>query len=261
MKIETPKGPIQSVSRAAMILRCFLKYQELSLQEISEMVGLHKSTASTLVTTLKNEQLLEQNATNGKYCLGMTSFLLGSNTKVNLLSIAQPYLNTLNEHFHETVNLASYIGTDIIYISKLESEYSMRTCTRIGQRLPFYCTANGKSIFCHYDTKELDDIIKDMEMEKFTPNTIANKEQLYKELSQSYANGYSCDQEELELGLCCYAAPIFSNEKIPVAAISISGPSSRLQTSIKDDMIAELKEYANDISDILKKCNYTILNY
>ena len=108
------KGPIQSVSRAAAILRCFFGVSELSLQEISQQVGLHKSTTSTLVATLKNEGFLEQDPQTSKYRLGMTAFLLGANASIDLSTIAQPFLQSLSGRFHETVNLAAPYGSDII---------------------------------------------------------------------------------------------------------------------------------------------------
>lgn len=252
------KGPIQSVSRAAAILRCFFDHQELGLQEISEMVGLHKSTTSTLVTTLKNEQLLEQDSATSKYKLGMSSFLLGANAKINLKTITRPYLCSLNERFRETVNLAAPNGTDIIYINKIESEYSIRTCTRIGQRLPFYCTANGKAIFAHYSPSRLQAIFDNLQIKKYTENTISDPVALKQELIMVKSNGYACDNEELEQGLCCYAAPIFDSSGLPVAAISLSGPASRMKGQAKDDMLAELKSCAAGISKGLSQSNYMV---
>lgn len=258
MSENSIKGPIQSVSRAAAILRCFFDYQTLSLQEISNMVGLHKSTTSTLVTTLKNEQFLEQEPGTSRYRLGMNSFLLGANTKINLRTITQPYLLSLNERFRETVNLAAPDGSDIIYVNKLESEYSMRTCTRIGQRLPFYCTANGKVIFAHYSPERLQSIFNGLHLKRFTQNTISDIEALRQELIMARSNGYACDNEELEEGLCCFATPIFDRSSLPVAAISLSGPTFRMNSSAKEDMVAELMACASAISEVLSKSSYIV---
>ena len=253
--VET-KGPIQSVSRAAMILRCFFNANELSLQEISTMVGLHKSTVSTLVTTLKNEQLLEQNSQNSKYRLGMMAFQLGANSNINISTIAHPYLLELNERFQETVNLAAALDDNIIYLNKIDGAHSMRTCTRIGQCLPFYCTANGKAIFANYPDASLNAIINGITFKKFTINTITNREQLYKELTEARENGFACDNEELENGLSCCAAPIFDYTNYPAAAISISGPSVRVNGAAKVQMIEAVKDVAGKITDKLAKSHY-----
>lgn len=250
------KGPIQSVSRAAAILRCFFDSAELSLQEISERVELHKSTTSTLVTTLKNEHFLEQDPQTNKYRLGMTAFLLGANSNINLSTITQPFLLELNGKYRETVNLAAPIGSDIIYLNKIDSEHSMRTCTRVGHQLPFYCTANGKIIFSYYGQEELYMIIQSLSLQQFTKHTISDPQRLEQELTEAKKNGYACDNEELEVGLCCYAAPIFDYTHYPTAAISISGPCFRMGPPAREQMIADLKSSAQKITDLLVASKY-----
>lgn len=249
-------GPIQSVSRAVAILRCFHEHEELGIQEISQLLDLHKSTTSTLVTTLRNERLLEQNPENGKYRLGMEAFLLGSSTRINVRTVTRPYLVELNERFHETVNLTVPSGTDVVYIDKMESEYSMRTCTRIGQKLPFYCTANGKVIFAYYSKERLSAYLKDMHMVPFTSNTISDAAALQSVLEEVRARGFACDNGELELGLCCYATPIFDCSGVPVAAISLSGPQSRMDSNLKEEMIDALKTCASKITGTLGRSAY-----
>ena len=249
-------GPIQSVSRAVAILRCFHEHEELGLQEISQMLDLHKSTTSTLVTTLRNERLLEQNPGTGKYRLGMEAFLLGSSTNINIRTVTRPYLAELNERFHETVNLTVPSGTDVVYIDKMESEYSMRTCTRIGQKLPFYCTANGKVIFAYYSRERLAAHLEGLHMVPFTPNTISSAEELTQALDDVRARGFACDNGELELGLCCYATPVFDGSGVPVAAISLSGPQSRMDSSLREEMIDALKACAENISRTLGRSAY-----
>jgi IclR family KDG regulon transcriptional repressor len=257
MVTEPGKGPIQSVSRAAAILRCFYDRQELGLQEISTRVGLHKSTTATLVATLKNEQLLEQDPTTSRYRLGIGAFLLGANSKIDLRTLTQPYLLALNQRFLETVNLAVPAGGEIVYIDKIESEYSMRTCTRIGQRLPFYCTANGKAIFAHYSQEALKGILDHLEFQKVAPHTVSSLERLKADLDQVRREGYAQDNEELEQGLCCYAAPIFDRMGAPVAAVSISGPAARMTGEReRAEMLAALKSCAAEISRMLKQVHY-----
>ena len=233
------KGPIQSVSRAAAILRCFFDSAELSLQEISERVELHKSTTSTLVTTLKNEHFLEQDPQTNKYRLGMTAFLLGANSNINLSTITQPFLLELNGKYRETVNLAAPIGSDIIYLNKIDSEHS-----------------NGKIIFSYYGQEELHMIIQSLSLQQFTKHTISDPQRLEQELTEAKKNGYACDNEELEVGLCCYAAPIFDYTHYPTAAISISGPCFRMGPPAREQMIADLKSSAQKITDLLVASKY-----
>lgn len=250
------RGPIQSVSRAAAILRCFFSASELSLQEISTQVGLHKSTTSTLVATLKNEGLLEQDPKSSKYRLGMAAFLLGANASIDLSTIAQPFLLALSGRFHETVNLAAPYGSNVIYLNKIESAHSMRTCTQIGHCLPFYCTANGKCIFAYYPESTMSAILEQLSFQRFTKRTISDKDHLRLELENVRQNGYALDSEELEDGLCCYAAPIFDFTNYPTAAISVSGPCFRMEGELRSEIIPELQHSAQQITDLLVKSRY-----
>jgi len=253
---EMMKGPIQSVSRAAAILRCFYEREDLGLQEISDLVGLHKSTTATLVTTLKNEKLLEQDPATSRYRLGLGAFLLGANVKMDLRSLTLPYLDSLNRRFMETVNLAVADGRGIIYVNKIESEYSMRTCTRIGQRLPFYCTANGKAIFANYSNGQLDRVLDGLVLQPVSPRTHATVGALRRDLEEIRERGYAWDDEELELGLCCCAVPLFDSAGLPAGAISVSGPAIRMKHEEKADVVPALLECARQVNELLRRSNY-----
>ena len=256
MEEQNRKGPIQSVSRAAAILRCFYGQRELSLQEICQQVGLHKSTTATLIATLKNEQLLEQDPVNSKYRLGLGVFMLGAEASLDLRELALPYLEALNRQFRETVNLAAPADTNIVYIHKIESEYSMRTCTRIGGQLPFHCTANGKAIFAYYPADQLEKLLAHARLQPMTRDTVVDADTLRRELQQVRQEGYAMENGQLEPGLCCYAAPVFDFSGVPAAAISISGPAVRMQEKVPDGMVTELKRCAGEISRLLGQVRY-----
>ncbi len=137
MEISEKKAKIQAVCRAVDILRCFEGRSELGLTEISKAVGLHKSTAAGLVSTLCAERLLEQNESTGKYRLGLELFRLGKNVHTDLHEICHPFLLDLSESVGETVNMAMLDGDGVVYIDKIDSPRSMRIVSRIGQRIPF----------------------------------------------------------------------------------------------------------------------------
>lgn len=177
----------------------FFDSAELSLQEISEQVGLYRPITATLVTTLKNEHPLDQDPKMNKY------------------------------------------------------------------RLPFYCTASGKILLSYYGQEELHALIQSLTLHQFTNNTILDRHQLEQELAEAKKNEYACDNGALEMGLCCCAAPIFDYTHYPIAAISISRPCIRMGAPIREQMIADLKNSAQKITDLLveSKCvssrNWTMI--
>ena len=245
--------PIQSITRAFSILRCFSDKQELGLTEISIMVGLHKSTTAGIINTLKDEALLVQNQENGKLKLGIELFCLAVNAKMELGELVMPYLDHLLQKTEETVNLAIRDGVHIVYIEKKESPHSMRICTNVGKRLPLYCTAIGKAILAFMDETERERVLNELVFHPFTEKTVTDKRKLLELLESIRVEGISYDFEELENGLICIAAPIFDKYGQPVAAVSVSGPSIRMGKSVRQNIKQLLLRESQAISKRLVK--------
>ena len=252
--MKTRKQPsIQSINRAVSILRCFADKQELGLTEISNMLGLHKSTTAGIVNTLKDEALLVQNRENGKLRLGIELFCLAVNAKMELSELVMPYLDHLLKETEETVNLAVRDGVHIVYIEKKESPHSMRICTSVGKRLPLYCTAIGKAILAFMDETERELVLDELTFYPFTEKTITDKRMLLEILDIIRTEGAAYDFEELENGLVCIAAPIFNKYGQPIAAVSVSGPSIRMGKSARQDIKQLLLSESRAISNQLVK--------
>ncbi len=245
---ENQRPHIQSVSRTVAILKCFLEKNEIGITEIARMVGLRKSTTAGLVSTLKDENILEQNEVTGKYRLGLTFFEIASRSKTDLRTVAEPYLQELLEITNETVNLAVLSDTEVIYLSKMESTHSIRITTSIGTRLPVFCTAIGKAMLAFLERREAENIINRIEFTPFTDKTITDKERFVDTLDVIRSTGIAMDNEEYERGVICIATPLISNSGRPVGAISVSGPKSRMTREACDKIISALKVTAGNIS-------------
>lgn len=239
---------IQSVSRAIQILKCFENSEELGVTEIGKSLGLHKSTAYGLIATLEANQLLEKNEETGRYRLGLELFRLGTKVNSNLRRVAIPYLEKLVGMYGETVNLVALDDTSVIYLEKIEGSHSMRICTMVGGRLPAYCTAVGKTILASLPEDEANSIIERVEFKKYTENTICDKEQLLDYLKIARQKGYAEESEEFETGLCCVAAPVYNHFGKAFAAISVSGPVSRMTDNFRLDISMSLIQFTQQIS-------------
>lgn len=249
---NTDKKPkIQSVSRAADILRCFHDEQLLGLTDISRMTGLHKSTAAGLVSTLCAEGLLMQDPQSGKYSVGLEIFRLAKNVNTDINDICHPYLLELLGMVEETVNLAMLDGDGIVYVDKIDSPHSMRICSRIGQRLPFYCTANGKALVSLLPESEQDEIIENISTNTYTANTITDKALLKNALLECRSQGFACDNEEYERGLICYAMPIINPHGKTTLSISVSSPIGRMNDAYRDHILDSLRIISNKLSSAI----------
>lgn len=239
---------IQSVDRAIQIIRCFESNEELGVTEISKMVGLHKSTTFGLISTLEANKLLEKNDYTGKYRLGLELFRLGTKVNSTLRHICIPYLEQLVKMYQETVNLVALDDLSVIHLEKVESTRSMHISTLVGGRLPLYCTSVGKAIMSNLPIEELTSMLNRMEFTKYTDKTIYDIDTLMEVLEIAKSNGYAEESEELEIGLSCVAAPIFNHFNVPFAAISLSGPTFRMNQDFRKEISVTLKQYAQEIS-------------
>jgi len=248
---KNEKKTIQSVDRAFDIIRCFNDNEELGITEISKKLNIHKSTVFGLASTLEANDILEKNNYNGKYRLGIELYRLSTRVNVSLKKLVFPYLEKLVSLYQETANLVILKDISVMYLEKVEGSYSMRISTLIGGEKPIYCTAVGKSILAFLNEKDLEKTVGRLTLDKYTENTIVDKNILIKDLDEIRVKGYAEDHEEMEIGLHCIAAPILNQYKTPIASISVSGPASRMNVAICKEIGDILVKLANEISQKL----------
>jgi DNA-binding IclR family transcriptional regulator len=225
---------IQVIDRAAEILDCFtFDRPEMSVSEIAAKTGLHKSTAHRILIALEYNGIIQQNSQTGYYYLGLKLFKLGNQAvaRINLREIAKPHLITLMEETQESVHLAIPDDNQVLYLEKVEGPHALRMPSRVGRRIPMYCTSLGKAMLSCLGEDEIRQIIKSQDLRGYTPNTITKVDKLLTELRRVRKLGYAVDNEEIELGLTCVGAAIRNHAGEMVGAISIAGPSVRLRAA------------------------------
>ncbi|WP_071396201.1 IclR family transcriptional regulator [Bacillus tuaregi] len=245
---------IQSVERAADILELFMTSKpELSIKEISEQLGLSKSTVHGLIKTLEHRGYLQQNSEDLKYRLGLKLFELGSfiGNQLDIVKIAQPIIKETVEKLKETVHLVVRQQDELIYVEKVEGPHQLRISSHVGKTAPIHCTGLGKAILANLDEKEVDRILTSTELKSFTEYTVTDINEIKNQLEFTKDHGYSMDDEEIELGLKCVAAPIFDHNGKAIASISCASPKMRLTEDRLPVVIEGIKKAAADISRCL----------
>jgi DNA-binding IclR family transcriptional regulator len=241
---------IQSIDRALQILESFSNEEkELGVTEIANRLDLHKSTVHGILTTLEYRGYIKKNVKTGKYQLGLKLLELGNlvHDSMDLISLAKPYLQELVNKHQETVHLVVYDRGEVIYIDKIEGKGAIKIMSRIGKRNPVHCTGVGKCLLAFREDHEIEMILK-QDLKKYTVNTITDSEKLKEQILEIRKNGYAFDMEEIELGLRCIAAPIRDHRRKVVAAISLSGPSMRMDQERMQNLVTDVKKAADMIS-------------
>jgi DNA-binding IclR family transcriptional regulator len=201
----------------------------LQLAEISNRLGLHKSTVYRLLAVLEQYRLVEKSV-SGKFHLGLKLFELGTQAVagLDLREQARPHLEKLAFEASETVHLCVLNAGEVVYLEKVEPERSVRLSSSVGRRNPAHCTAVGKAILAHLPESEVDAIIQQRGLQEFTRYTLTTPLALKSELEQVRAVGYARDWEEHEYGVNCLGSVVRDYSSNVVAAISVSGPAFRV---------------------------------
>ena len=190
-----------------------------------------------MIKNLVEYGYLRQNPENKQYLLS-TKFLYFSDRvqqQFDLIPIAKPYLQQLSSDTEASANLCVQDNQVVVYIDHVYNHRQMlRTFTHLGARAPLYATGVGKIFLSQMTDGELEGYIDRTEMERFTDNTITDRDALIKEIEGVRKKGYAIDEQEKSIGVRCIAAPIYNHNNEIVAAISISGatlmiPSKRIK--------------------------------
>ena len=231
---RSKKSPykVQVLDRAINILE-FISQQstgETGLPELSAAMKLHKTTTHRIAHVLESRGLLRRGVDPSRYCLGLHLYDLGCQAleRVNIRDEARPLMTRVAFEVGETVHLALLDRAEVLYIERVEAQRSFILGSKLGARNPVYCTALGKALLAYSPKPEVDQILASIRMEARTKNTITNVLALRRELDTIRDRGYAIDDEEIEEGISCIAAPVLDSSNHAVAAISVSGPSSRI---------------------------------
>ena len=252
---------IQVLDRALAILDTLsVEGPDLSLAEISDKLGLHKSTAHRLMMVLDRHKLIERNSVNGRYRLGLKLFELGTRavSQLDLRERARPFLEKLVLEASETVHLCILDDSEVVYLDKVEPARSVRMATSVGRRNPAHCTAVGKAIMAYQSEAQVEEIVRKQGLRAMTANTITSFAELKKELNAVRERGYAVDNEEIEEGVRCVGCVVRNFSGEPLAAISISAPSFRLTKEKVKDVARSVVEVASALSAELGFKNDTL---
>lgn len=201
----------------------------VGITDIARELDIHKSSASRLAATLASSGYLVA-ASAGNYALGPRLAALGSlvASRQDLTAVVTPYLKDLVESTGETGHLAVLDETTAKTVQVVDGWHTVRMHSWVGKLSPAHCSSMGKALLAGLPEGELSQRYPDPDLAVRTDHTIATVGQLRQELRRIRRSGYGIDNEELEAGLRCVAAPVFSANGTVDASISISGPAQRL---------------------------------
>jgi len=244
---------VQSFARGLSIITCFSANNPvMTLSEIAERVNLSRAAARRFLLTLENLGYVSLDGRNFQLTAKVLDLGYGYLSSLSLPEIAQPHLEVLASRVHESASASVLDGTDIIYIARVPIRRIMAVKINIGTRMPAHATSMGRVLLAGLATPDLKAMISNLEMPKYTRNTITSKGVLLQEINKIKAQGWSINDQELEYGLRSIAVPIFNKAEEIIASINISTTAqSNSLESMEAMFLPELKLTARKISDDL----------
>jgi len=245
------EGAVRSVERALDILE-FLSRSggEVGVSEIGEATGLAVGTAHRLLGTLAARNYVHRDDQTRKYGLGLRSLTIAIATKERIGTFALPFLEELMQASQETANLSILEANSTVYMEQVAPPTRMlRMFTEPGNRVPLHSTGTGKVLLAYQTPRLVDFMVARAGLPQQTVSTITDPSQLRKELGRVRKEGYAVDFEEQEEGVRCLAAPVFGPDGEVFAAMSISGPASRLKKRRINELVPDIKRISAAFSE------------
>ncbi|MFF4116889.1 IclR family transcriptional regulator [Streptomyces sp. NPDC001714] len=245
-------GPVQSIERAAAILRLLAGGpRRLGLGEVAASLGLAKGTAHGILRTLQHVDFVEQDATTGKYQLGAALLHLGTSyLDVNeLRSRSINWADALAARSGEAVRLGTPLEGMVLVVHHVFRPDDTLQTLDVGALLPLHASSLGKVLLA-YGTATLDSA-EESGLDAYTRHTLVTREQLSRALAEVREAGWATEVQEMSMGEAGLAVPIRGHGGLVVGAIGLSGPVERIcdsQGRPRPALITLIREAARAIS-------------
>lgn len=243
----------QSVDRALSILWILNGLQHATVTEIAQELGVHKSTASRLLSALEHHRMVIRQPDTLAYELGQGILQLASavNAQNDLTQSAQLLAESVAEHFKLTANVA--ILDEVFAVNIVQSAPTERFFTPrqyVGRRTPGHATSSGKVLVAFAEASVAEQLVASP-LEGFTDKTITDPTQFVQELELVKTRGWAVSDNEWDADMTAVAVPLLGNHNTVVAAVSITGFTHDLPPTSFPERAAELKTFAQRYGRLL----------
>lgn len=239
---------MSSVGRAVAALDLLARKGPMGVRAIAQALDLPIGSLHRLLNDLAAERVIEQNAEGAwqmSYRLLEIVDLQFDNVEIPRL--VRPWMGGLAKLSGETVNVNVLSGDDCVCIAKERGNEAMQLDWRIGSRGPLHCGGSAKAMLAFLPPADQARIIGGP-LRRYSPHTLTDPVELRAELVRIRARGYAIDAQEIVIGVYCAGAPIFDRQGMPVAALSVSGPSVKEANPTLEPLVARLMEASRAVS-------------
>ena len=241
---------VPALERGVKILDIISKSRKsLNITNIAQLLGVAKSSAHGLCTTLVELNLLVRKS-DQTYQLG-PHVMRWANRFTRESDVATEFAIIWDEGSQlpgATITLSVIEGAEVVYIAARNSDLTDDFNFRIGMRLPAPFTATGKAFLSYMSEFDLRKLIGENFPEPLTPNSVQSFSALFSELEQCRERGYSIDNQQVKEGMMCFGASVLNSNNRPIAGVAVSLPVEAAEKIGKEIIVKSIQEIAKKIS-------------
>lgn len=243
---------LQGLAKGLAVLEAFgAASPMLTLSEVARRTRISPGSARRVLLTLQRLGYLE--ATDQHFHLQPRTLQLGYAylSSLSLPGLVQPLLTQLTRDIDESCSLGLLDGSEVVFIARAAARQLARDYMMVGMRYPAHATSVGKLLLAMLPEGEMKRRVSKLRMTALTPNTIASKSGLLRQLGEIRENGWALNDQETMAGLRSIAVPVYM-DGVVTAGLTASAPAARYEkTDLVDRLLPPLRETARTLERML----------
>ena len=226
----------------------------LDAPELARRLDVPRTTVFRLLATLEQMGFVSRNENGHKFGLGMSGLRLGFEylSSLELTRQGRPVLDHLRDRCGHSCHLVVRDSTDIVYVAKAVAVSPLASSVNVGTRLPAHATVLGRVLLQDLGIEELRDLYPQHELERHSPHTPTNVDELFALLGQDRNRGHVHQQGFFEPSISTIAAPVRDEMGTVVAALGATVPEARNDGRSLQDLIHSVRDAADELSALLQ---------
>jgi DNA-binding IclR family transcriptional regulator len=248
--MRTERDNIEAVEKTVVVLEALRELDGAGVTELADHLNMAKATVYTHLATLRDCEFVVKDG--GQYRISLRFLDFGEYAKgqTDVYGVMTDQVDMLAEESEEAAQFMVEEHGRGIYLYKGESSRAIQTASHTGSRRPLHCTALGKAILANLPDQRVEEIIDRHGLPQQTDATITDRDELLAALEEIREKGYALDDEEIQPGLRCVAVPVLDYDGDILGAVSVSGPTSRMQGERFREGIPEMVSNAANVIEI-----------
>jgi DNA-binding IclR family transcriptional regulator len=239
---------IQSVDTTLRVLEALNDVGTMGVTELAGALDLPKSTVHNHLTTLERRDYVVRE--NDGYHLGCRFLEFASKTRERqpIYRIARDEVTELAEETGELAGLIVEEHCMGVFLHRAKGRQAVHIDTHEGKRIYLHGAALGKAMLAFMPEPRVREVVETRGLPALTDRTITDEATLFEELDRIREEGVAFDDEERIRGLRSVAVPVRTDDGSVIGAISVAGPTSRLEGDrFREDLPQRLLSAANVI--------------